>query len=148
VLGNIQTLIDQARAHAIPIMYLQHTGAQNTLFAEGSAGWQIHPSISPHENDSIIEKQKADAFQGTALEHLLNQLLVRSLVVCGFVTEGCVDTTVRRAASLGFNVELASDAHSTTDGAVLKASQIIDHHNHVLAIFAQVKESGEIAFDA
>jgi nicotinamidase-related amidase len=147
VLGNIQALIDRARARAVPIIFLQHSGGHSRIFEKGSAGWQIHPLISPQENDTIIEKHTPDAFHETPLEHCLNQLSVRSIVVCGFATEGCVDTTVRRAASLGFNIELASDAHSTTDGDVLQANQIIDHHNSVLSTIAEVKSAHQISFD-
>ena len=146
VLNNIRALIDRARAAGAPIVYLQHYAGQGSVFEKGSSGWQIHPSIGPQPEDSVIEKHKADAFQATPLEERLAQLAVRSIVVCGFVTEGCIDTTVRRASSLGFNVELARDGHSTTDGEILAASQIVDHHNSVLAIFAQVKNSDEIHF--
>jgi nicotinamidase-related amidase len=146
VLGNIRTLIDRARSAGAPVVYLQHFAGHGSVFEKGSPGWQIHPSITPRKEESVIEKHKADAFQGTPLEERLKQLAVRTLVVCGFVTEGCIDTTVRRASSLGFNVELVRDGHSTTDGEVLAAGQIVDHHNSVLSIFAQVKNSAEIHF--
>jgi len=147
VLSNIQTLIDQARSASVPVIYLQHTGSQSGVFAEGSPGWNIHSSVAPRQGDLVVKKDKADAFCRTLLLQHLNELSVENLVVCGFVTEGCVDTTVRRASSLGFKIELASDAHSTTDGEVLPASQIVDHHNSVLAIFAEVKKATEIHFD-
>lgn len=43
-------------------------------------------------------------------------------------------------------MELAADAHSTTDGQVLRAEQIIEHHNSVLGIFGEVKPTYEIQF--
>lgn len=69
-------------------------------------------------------------------------------MVCGFVTEGCVDTTIRRAYSLGYNIEVAGDCHSTTDSNILNAEQIIKHHNEVFNIFSTVKNSKEINFKA
>jgi nicotinamidase-related amidase len=147
VLSNIRDLIHQAKAVNTPIIYLQHTGSQNGIFGKGSPGWHIHSSISPREADIILEKHKADAFCGTELEQRLRELTVETIVVCGFATEGCVDTTVRRASSLGFKIELASDAHSTTDGEVLPAGQIVAHHNSVLGIFAEVKKVRDVHFD-
>ena len=47
----------------------------------------------------------------------------------------CIDTTCRRATSLGFNVELASDAHTGARGAALSAAQIVAHHNEILDDF-------------
>jgi nicotinamidase-related amidase len=51
----------------------------------------------------------------------------------GAQTEVCVDTTCRRAFSLGFSVTLVSDGHSTWDNATLTADQIIRHTNDTLA---------------
>jgi hypothetical protein len=62
--------------------------------------------------------------------------------------EECVDTICRRAYSLGYDVTLAQDAHSTWDTEHLEASQIIDHHNQVLGgWFATLKEACGIGFD-
>ena len=146
VLGNIKSLIDAARSAGSPIVYIQHSGSRESVFARGSAGWQIHPTVAPNRSEIVMEKHTADAFNGTDLAECLERLSVGAIAICGFVTEGCVDTTVRRASSLGFQVELAADAHSTTDGQVLRAEQIIEHHNSVLAIFGEVKATDEIQF--
>ncbi|BCQ42632.1 hypothetical protein ERHA55_01590 [Erwinia rhapontici] len=62
-------------------------------------------------------------------------------------TEYCVDTTCRAAADRGFEVVLVSDAHSTTDNAVLTAEQIIAHHNATLSgPFVQLLTTQEIRF--
>ena len=47
-------------------------------------------------------------------------------------TEYCVDTTCRRALSLGFGVTLVADGHTTCDG-ILPAADVIRHHNALLA---------------
>lgn len=68
------------------------------------------------------------------------------------MTEYCVDTTCRRAASLGYHVMLACDAHLTRDNVVLTAANIIAHHNFVLDDFGaaehvvRVKRADEIVF--
>lgn len=146
VLEQIRGSIEEARSAGAPIVYLQHAGSEDGVFARGSAGWELHPAIAFLEGEAVVEKHTADAFVGTGLEESLKQLSVGAVVICGFVTEGCVDTTVRRASSLGFEIELASDAHSTTDGEVLTASQTVRHHNAVLAIFSDVKAAREIRF--
>jgi nicotinamidase-related amidase len=53
----------------------------------------------------------------------------------GLQTELCVDTTVRRACTLGYRITLVADGHSTLDNGVLTAAQIIAHHNATLANF-------------
>ena len=48
------------------------------------------------------------------------------------MTQFCIDTTVRRAVSLGYDVILASDGHMTADTHSLSFEQIIVHHNSLL----------------
>jgi nicotinamidase-related amidase len=50
-------------------------------------------------------------------------------------TDYCIDTTCRSAASRGYRVRLAGDAHSTFDHEHLTAEQIVKHHNRVLYSF-------------
>src|SRR6185312_14917739 len=63
LLENISTLIAQARAIGMPIIYTQ----DNDVDEIGSPGWQIHPAIAPEEGDVVLRKPEADAFYGTTL---------------------------------------------------------------------------------
>jgi nicotinamidase-related amidase len=128
LLENISTLISQARATAIPIIYIQ----DNDVDEIGSPGWQIHPSIAPQEADLVIRKPETDAFYGTTLQQELETHGIGHLIVVGCKSEVCVDATCRRATDLGYQVTLVSDAHSTTDNAVLTAPQSIAYHNYIL----------------
>jgi nicotinamidase-related amidase len=148
LLENIKSLIQKARAENIPVIFVQHYGSEKSPFQKGSAGWNFYPSISPNPNDYVIEKKHSDSFQNTELDEVLKKMGINHIVVCGLVTEGCVDTTIRRAYSLGYKIELASDCHSTTDSNVLTAEQIIKHHNEVFKIFSEVKKAGDILFNA
>ncbi len=111
VLENIRGLIDKARAQRAPVIFLRHGGGQGSPFATGSDGWQIHPSVSPAAEERVIEKHHSDAFLGTELDATLKELSVDGVVLCGLVTEGCVDTTTRRAFSLGYEVEVYEGFH-------------------------------------
>ena len=62
-------------------------------------------------------------------------------------TEFCVDTAVRAAFERGYKITLVKDAHSTGDTRVLKAKDIIAHHNATLRDFADLQRAEEIAFD-
>jgi nicotinamidase-related amidase len=64
----------------------------------------------------------------------------------------CIDTTCRHATTLGYDVTLASDAHTTINSDILTAAQIVAHHNETLDDFGNdehvivLKASSEIAF--
>ncbi len=128
LLENISTLIAQARSTGTPIIYIQ----DNDVDEIGSPGWQIHPTIAPEEEDLVIRKPEADAFYGTTLQQELEIRDVSHLIIVGCKSEVCVDATCRKAIDLGYQVTLVSDAHSTTDNAVLTAPQIIAYHNYIL----------------
>lgn len=52
-------------------------------------------------------------------------------MITGVQSEICIDTTCRRAYSLGYDA-LVEDGHSTYDTTLLSAPQIIKHHNHII----------------
>jgi nicotinamidase-related amidase len=151
VLGRINSLIDKARSSNTPVIYVQHNGESGHPLETGSQGWQIHPAIEPKEGDSIIRKRASDSFFETTLQDELTALGVNHLIATGCMTEYCVDTTVRRAVSVGYDVTLVSDAHTTVDNKLLTAAQIIAHHNSLLDGFdagphaITVKPADEVA---
>ncbi len=110
ILENINTLIDSARSHGIPVVFIQHSNDQQLKY--GSPGWQFHPQIKPHKTDLLIHKKHGNAFEETDLGEKLRAMRAKELVVCGLVTHGCVSATCVGAVALGYQVTLASDAHS------------------------------------
>jgi nicotinamidase-related amidase len=147
LLKRVKSLIAKARLAQIPIVYVQNNGGKGDLDEFSTPGWEIHPSIEPKPSDIVIQKGSPDAFHGTDLQRELKSKNIRKLVVAGLQTEYCVDTTCRRAYSLGYEVVLVRDAHSTWDSGNLSASQIIDHHNKVLVgWFATLKDEKDFSF--
>jgi nicotinamidase-related amidase len=148
LLSKIGALVNQARAAGQPIVYIQHCGSEGAIDHPGTPGWEIHPVIAPIKGDLVIQKRHPDAFQETNLLRELESMGVKRLIISGIQTEYCVDTTCRRAYSLGYEVTLVQDAHSTWDCHHLTASQIIEHHNTVLGgWFVKLKAANQIEFD-
>jgi len=132
VLEQINKLLANARASNMPIIYVQHDGEKGHPLEVGTEGWQIHPEIKPHQEDLIIRKRASDSFFETTLRRELEARGTKHLIVTGCMTEYCVDTTTRRAVSMGYDVTLVGDAHTTIDNKLLTAAQIIAHHNALL----------------
>ena len=129
----------------VQVVYIQHN---NKRFVEGSPAWPIHPSIAPLAGDVIVQKRTPDSFHKTSLEGELEKLGIKHLVVGGIQTEYCVDTTCRRACSLGYDVTLVEDGHSTWDNKYITAEQVIAHHNNTLDGWAvTLKPAKDIHFD-
>jgi nicotinamidase-related amidase len=144
VLSNIEILLKQARSSKTPVFYIQHDGPKGHPLETATAPWAIHSSILPRNGEPVIRKKASDSFFETELAQQLRKKKITNLIIVGGMTEFCIDTTCRRAITLGYDVTLVSDAHLTRDNAVLTASQIIAHHNLVLDGFAAGSNSVKV----
>ena len=78
----------------------------------------------------------------------LRKLGVNKLVIGGLQTEWCIDSTVRHAFSLGFDVTVVEDGHSTTDTSTLPAEKVVEHHNRIFrGGFASLRKTADIDFN-
>ncbi len=130
VVDRINDLAARARAKGVPVIYVQHERA-GSLEAESPA-WQLDPRLQVDASDRRIRKCTPDSFLRTGLDEVLAFLGVEELVLCGYATEFCVDTTTRSAAAHGYAVTLAADAHTTHDKPHATAAQIRAHLNATL----------------
>jgi nicotinamidase-related amidase len=146
LLVTIRVLQERARAAGIPVLHVQHDSGPGGPLARGSSGFAIHAEVAPRPGEEVVVKDRCDAFLGTGLDARLHALGIGRLVIAGMQTEFCVDTTTRAAFAHGFQVVLAADAHSTFDSSVLKAADIVAHHNQVLRGFASVTPAADIRF--
>lgn len=150
VLENINVLLDRARSSGTPVLYVQHN-ARGGMEA-GMPLWQIHPLVTPREGEPVIQKKAPDAFHETHLRETLEARGITRLVITGAQTQLCIDTTVRRAVAQGYDVLLASDAHTTDDSETLPAEKIIAFYNETLDGFwagehrVKVQPASEIQF--
>ena len=150
--ARLRRLQEKARIAGAPIVMVQHDGDDGHRLAVGGAGWAIRAEVAPGANEVVVRKKSCDSFFETDLADRLGERSVTHLVVGGCMTQFCVDTTVRRAVSLGYDVTLISDGHSTADMGGLSFSQIIAHHNATLDGFdagihtVEVRPAREIEF--
>jgi len=149
---RIRSLLDRARQASAHVVFVQHDGGPGHPLEPGTPGWPIRAEITPQPEEPVIHKRACDAFFETHLQEELAARNVKQLVIAGCMTQYCIDTSVRRAVSLGFDVLLASDGHTTADTHILSFEQIIAHHNAVLDGFnagehkVRVVPSSEIGF--
>jgi len=134
--ARIAQLQARARAASLPVILVQHDGEPGHRLATGTEGWLIRGELAPHPGEAVVHKTSCDSFFET---DLAPQLAARGvhpgagrLIIAGCMTQYCIDTTCRRAVSLGYDVTLAADGHMTADSGALTFEQIIAHHNALL----------------
>jgi len=146
-LQRIRGLLLRAREAGVKVFHVQHDGGPGHGLAKGSPGWPHHPQVAPGPGEAVIEKRHSSAFHETDLHARLQAAAIDRLVIAGMQTEMCVDSACRAAVAHGYRVTLASDAHTTFDSAVLPASQIIAHHNHLLGrTFVELAAADDVRF--
>ena len=152
VLGAIGGLAARARAAGVPVIYVQHDGAAGSPVEAGTPGAEIHSAIAPRSGEAVIHKRACDSFLGSSLDDELRSRGIGRIVITGCMSQYCVDTACRRALSLGYDVILAANAHTTWDMGGLTAEQIVSHHNAIFEDFSamdhaiRVKPAAEIRF--
>src|SRR5690606_36378807 len=143
LLENLRSLINKARSAQVPVIYVQHNDAG---LVKETDFWQIHSSLTPKEEDLVIQKWSADSFQETGLLETLKSEGIQQLVIGGNQTEHCIASTTQSASDLGYDVILAKDAHGTWDSDGISAEQIISQQNGLLSHFATLQETTDITF--
>ena len=137
VLGNAVDLVKKARAKGITIMhvpiwfatdvcevgpnaygvggYVKSVGA----FKKDTWNTKIVDELTPVKGDVIIEGKRApDAFSTTNIDFILRAMGIKNVVLAGFVTNICVESTMRTAYERGYNVFTMTDVTATGSQAV------------------------------
>ncbi|KVM98820.1 cysteine hydrolase family protein [Burkholderia diffusa] len=131
VVSGINRLTAAARAAHAPVCFVQHDGDADDDIVPGTSGWELHEELIVDHADWRIRKQVSDSFQDTPLAAQLDGNGIRSVLICGYATEFCVDSAARRAALLGYRTTVVSDLHTTNERTHLSAAQIVAHHHFV-----------------
>jgi nicotinamidase-related amidase len=112
----IARLLGAWRERRLPVIHIRHDSTDpRSPYRPGSEGNAFKPEVEPQMGEPIIDKRTNNAFIGTDLMDVLDELQVRSLVITGVLLENSVDATVRMAANLGFDVTIPEDAVASVD---------------------------------
>ena len=113
-LNNIAVAMDAAADCGIPIAVIQQVAPEDSpIFARGSHGFALHEVVSSRKYDHLIEKTLPSAFVGTDLADWLSANMIDIIVIAGYMTQNCDESTVRDAVHRGLAVEFLSDATGT-----------------------------------
>ena len=129
---NLSMLIDAAHRGGTEVVYVRHDGGEGDPLAYGTSGWQLERSLVPRENERVFDKRFASAFRQTGLHDYLTQQGISNLVVCGMQTEYCIDTSVKVAFELGYEVSIPSGATTTYANPFLSGDKLIHYYERMI----------------
>ncbi|MGH7300064.1 MAG: cysteine hydrolase family protein [Candidatus Rokuibacteriota bacterium] len=149
---KIARALEWARARQVPVFHIVHESRRPgaATFVPGSPALAIHDAVAPTAGEPVITKHLPGSFTDTRLEADLRSLGIERVIVSGFMTQMCCDTTTREAAHRGFKVTLLSDATAAMDvkgpdGTVIPHDQV--HRTHLGSLdgfLAEVKRTAEV----
>lgn len=83
---------------------------------------QVLPDMKPLDTEIVLPKTSSSVFQSTVIDYVLRNMGIKQLVLCGCVTDQCVEHAVRDACDKGYLVTLVTDACATYSDARHAAS--------------------------
>ena len=92
--------------------HMRRTGV-DYLFHAGTVEHEVLDELKPNAGELVIYKNSIGAFNSTAIDQLLRNMAIETLVITGAATNGCVETTARDAADRGYHCFLVDDGCAT-----------------------------------
>jgi nicotinamidase-related amidase len=108
-------LLERARAARIPIFHIRHDAGPGSPYDISTRIGQISDEVAPLPGEPLITKHFPNAFVQTDLEQQLRAANASNLILTGFMTHMCVNSTARGAFSLGFHPTVVAAATATRD---------------------------------
>jgi nicotinamidase-related amidase len=118
VMARVNHVTSLAHRSGVPVITVQHDGDAHDGLKPFSPGWQLHEQLQVPPGAVQIRKATCDAFFETNLESELRARRVETVILAGYATDFCIDTTLRNALSRNFHVVVIGDAHTTNDSPV------------------------------
>lgn len=109
-------------------------------FLEGTWGADFCTGCEPSEGEAIVTKHRSSAFLNTDLDQILRGHEIKTVVVIGEQTPGCVEATYREAAYRDYYNVLIEDCVAAYDQAQHEASLLIQRRRHDVCRSEQVLE--------
>ncbi|WP_394846463.1 cysteine hydrolase [Pendulispora brunnea] len=133
MLSNTVKFVDAARRKGVTVMHAPITFAADygeltkhpygilkgvvdgKAFVKGSWGATIVDALKPAQGDIVIEgKRGLDTFASTNLDFILRSKGIKTVILGGFLTNCCVESTMRTAYEHGFDVITLTDCLAAT----------------------------------
>ena len=128
-LAEAARLLARARAAGIPVLHIMHDAGEGSPYDVHAEIGQISDEVAPIAGEPVIVKNFPNSFVGTDLDTRLREAPGRELILAGFMTHMCVNSTARGAFNLGYHPTVVASATATRelpgpDGAPVPAAAL------------------------
>ncbi len=128
-LAEARRMLERARAAGVPVFHIRHDAGAGSPYDLSQRIGQISDEVAPRDNEPVITKHYPNAFVQTDLEEQLRASGATDVILAGFMTHMCVNSTARGAFNLGFRPTVVAAATATrdlpdADGGIVPASAL------------------------
>lgn len=128
-LVQARLVLERARELGRPVFHIRHDAGVGSPYDITAPIGQIADPVAPLPGETVITKHYPNSFVGTALDEELKKLEVDKLVLTGFMTHVCINSTARGAFNLGYSATIVANTTATRDlpasgGGVVPAAQM------------------------
>ena len=132
-LENTKKLLDRARAASRPIFHIMHDAGKGSPYDITENIGKIADIVAPKEGEPVVVKAYPSSFENTNLQELIDATGTKKLILTGFMTHCCVNSTARAGFNKGYQITVVGNATATRDlpnpsksGEVIPAQQTQD----------------------
>lgn len=124
-------LLQRARELQIPVIHIQHDGGEGSPYDLTTDIGQISDEVAPIDGEIVITKNFPNAFVQTELDERLKTLGIENIVLAGFMTHMCVNSTAHGGFNLGYKPTVVASTTATrplldANGKLVPAQQVQD----------------------
>ena len=165
LIANLRRVLTATRRSGVLVVYAPHhryhpnenqprfpnpsqfLGRRNRFFHAGRHGGEFHSALAPEAAEFVAcEHPVSSAFGGTDLDPHLHGAGITHIVICGLLTNTCVESTVRQGVDLGYHVTVLRDAvaswsHRDHDAAIEGTLPLVAHQLMTVAEFERAIET-------
>lgn len=124
-------LLLKARALKIPVIHIRHDAGPGTPYDVTAEIGAICDEVAPIAGEPVITKNYPNSFMATDLDQQLKNLGVKNIVLAGFMTHMCINSTAHGGFNLGYHVTVVASTTATrplqaANGKILSAQEVQD----------------------
>ena len=114
---------------------IQKAAWSRKTFEDGTWGGEIRSEFTPQRGEIVAQEHWCSSgFANTDLDLQLKKHGIHQLVIVGLIAHTCVESTVRFAAELGYDVTLVKDATADFSDQHMHAALVTNLPNYATAI--------------
>ena len=127
-----QNLLNRFRNAGRPVIHIQHNAGVGSPYDITAPIGAISDVVAPHNGEPVVVKTYPSSFEKTNLDDLIKGFGTKDLILAGFMTHVCVNSTARAAINHGYNSTVVASATATRSlpnpatGGVVSARQLHD----------------------